>query len=1084
MINTPNASHVVRCSIGLSEPIEMLVDSGSDWNVVTQEDWRRLRNGKREGRVTLYKIQENPGEAANAFGTVSPVVAQRVFHAWVDVVGARKPKNFAKFRVVGSGERSILGRETAIRMELLQVGVSVKTNPVAASTVNLISATVTAQADINAVETSMDASEFPAIPNFVLDFDIDVSVAPTVRAFVSIPEAYRKKAAERLHDMERKGIIERVKEAPRWMSGLSAVPKGPDDFRLVVNMVGPNRAIRRRFYKMPTIESIKARLCGAKYFTKLDLSSAFHHIRIGEKSKELTTFLGPDGMYRFRRLNFGVTSAPEAFQQKMEEVLEHLPFVVIYIDDILIFAEGIEVLEQRTVRVLELLRKSNLTLNPSKCEFNKQQVEFLGHELSSDGFNISKYKVADIKKFRRPANITELKSFLGVASFQASYIKNFADISAPLWEATKEGQFEWTRERDIAFAAVKKAIIDCTMKQGFFSETDETILYTDASPVAVGAVLTQRNKEGQHRVVAFASRLLSPTERRYPQTQLEALGIVWGAEHFWYFLLGRSFILRTDALGISFIMKRDLTQTKRIMSRADAWALRMEAFDFKVEFVKGTENIADPSSRLVEGVGEENFEDGPVRGEIMSITLDPPGDVEFPRGRVTIEEIKWHFERDAILRAVVKALETGDWPRALGAYKSAKHELRVKNGILTRMGETVVPELLRPKVLSAAHTGHPGMTAMKSLLRGVVWWPGMLAHVENWVRECKPCTLMSRKDQPVPMLRSRLPGAVWEKIAVDYNGPYVAFNGVNILLIVDLYSRYLIARPVPSTNYGAARATFGDVFDTFGAVKTLKSDGGPPFNGAEFAEYMKEMGITHEFSTPWDAQQNGGVETYMRLVNKGMTTPSLNGENWKTSLANTIAAHNAAVCTATGVSPDSMMFGRRLRRNLPMLSTEAPEWTDREVRGRDEAIKHKLGDIVDKKRSAQKSKIEVGDKVVVSRQTKRKGQSTFDPTEFTVIQKNHGTLHLLSPNNNVITRTSTFVKKIPRNGTELSIEKTWEEEGSSSKPAAPVLENTEEEVGAQEPLAQRPPMRRSERVRKSPAKLRDYVHILGWGSED
>lgn len=1052
----PGNSHNVGCSVGHSIPIEFLIDSGSDWNLISAEAWRTLSEAYDEGTVSLYDVKKKPGDSARAYGSDTPLVASWSFHAWTEVEGVTKPRIFAKYHVVESGRKSILGRVTATRMELLQVGVKVKPPEVSAVSVE----------------------EFPAIPNFVFDFDIDHDVTPTVKAYVNIPEADRARATERLVKMEAQGIIERVREAPKWISGLSAVPKGNNDFRLVVNMVGPNKAIRRRFFKMPTLDHIRAKLHGAKVFTKLDLTSAFHHVRLGEASKAMTTFLGPDGMFRFRRLNFGVTSAPEAFQQKMEEILQGLANVIVYIDDVLVFAEDAASLRDNTAKVLAALKANNLTLNPEKCVYEKQKLDFLGHELSEKGFNISKKKVEDVMKFRRPRDTTELKSFLGLASFLSAFIKSFADVSKPLWEATRVGQFVWDSEQETAFQNLKVAIAECTAHQGFFSETDRTFLYTDASEDAVGAVLVQQSADGKYRTISFASKLLSPTERRYPQTQREALGIVWGAEHFWYYLLGRKFTIRTDAEGISFILKKDHTQTKRIMRRADAWALRMEAFNYSIEHVKGSDNIADPSSRLVEGIGTETFEEAPTPGEIMSFSLEEPADVSFSSGRVTLEEIRWHASRDDEYKEVIEALDADSWKRHLGKFKSAKHELRLMNGLLSRMGETVIPRELRAKVLAAAHRGHPGEKAMKSILRGVVWWPGMLTHVESWVRSCKACTLMSRREPPVPMQRSNLPAAVWDHIAMDFNGPYQLFGGAYILVIVDRYSRFLIARPVKSTNFGAVKAVLDDAFDMFGEVSQCESDNGPPFNGGEYEAYTKERGIIRRFSTPLDAQQNGGVETYMRLINKGMTAPSVEGGDWRRSLADTVAAHNSAVCEATGVVPDVLMFGRRLRRDLPVMLTETPGWRDEEIREKDWQQKSKFKHVADSNRSAKDSSIEVGDKVFVSRPTKRKGQTNYDPTEFTVITKRHGTLELLSPSGNLLSRTVPFVKKAPEcHQTEPAVVSARQ-----SEQADDVTGRTAPEGMPQESPAVLPPpeLRRSERIRARPAHLKNYVGLLGW----
>lgn len=1065
--------HMVFCSVGCSQPIEFMVDSGSDWNLVSPGDWRKLRAANRGGQVALYGIKEKPGEYASSYASSAPLEASRHFHAYVGSTEAVKPKSFAKFYVVDNGGRSILSRETAIQMELLQVGVEVQKAHCRRAEVGV----VCEQHD----EPSEPVMEFPFIPDFIFDFDVDQSVTPSVRAYVNIPEAYKEPAVTRLRKMESQGIIERVTTAPRWISGLSAVPKGKDDFRLVVNMVGPNRAIRRRFYKMPTMESIRTKLHGAKWFTKLDLTSAFHHVKLGEASKELTTFLGPDGMYRFNRLNFGVSSAPEGFQQKMEEILQGIKNVVVYVDDILVYAEDLRGLRLRTNEVLQALSRNNLTLNGTKCEYEKERLEFLGHELSAEGFNIARKKVEDVAKFRAPRTTTELKSFLGLASFLSTYIKDFADLTKPLWDATAEGQFAWEEEQQQAFGAVKEAIMNCTVRQGFFSTTDATYLYTDASEVAVSAVLTQKDEEGKYRIIAFASKLLTATERRYAQTQREALGIVWGVEHFWYYLLGRKFAIRTDAQGISFIMKRDHTQTKRIMSRADAWALRLEGFDYDVEFVRGTENIADPSSRLLEGIGSDNFEDRPSPGEIMSVELKAPGNIAFGAERVTLEEVRWHAERDDEAIAVRMALETGEWPRTLGKFKSVRHELRLKDGMITRMGETFVPRSLRPKVLTAAHSGHPGASAMKSLLRGTVWWPGSLAHAERWVASCEPCALMSRRTSPMPMQRSELPGAVWENVALDYNGPFAQYGGIYILLMVDRYSRFLIARPVKSTDFGSLRTVLEDIFDTYGTVRSCMSDNGPPFFGAEYNAFCATRGIEVKKSTPLDAQQNGGVEIYMKLVNKGMAAPSVEGGSWRRSLENTMAAHNAATCVATGVAPDVLMFGRKVRRNLPLLSTEAEPAEREAIRRWDWSQKMAKKRLEDAKRSAKYAKIEIGDKVYVSRQTKGKGQTTFDPTVFTVIGKNHGTLQLLSPNGNIMLRTVTFVRKVPSHRELTAIET-----GGSDEEAVPLADPVVVQrtgVDAPSVAAGQSGPRRSGRDRNRPAHLKDYVGLLQWELE-
>lgn len=390
------------------------------------------------------------------------------------------------------------------------------------------------------------------------------------------------------------------------------------------------------------------------------------------------------------------------------------------------------------------------------------------------------------------------------------------------------------------------------------------------------------------------------------------------------------------------------------MKRVDAWALRMDAFEYDVEHIKGESNTADPSSRLVKGVGVKNFDDNPTPGEIMSCSIEIPNDISFADGIVTIEEIVWHAQRDPVMKEVMKALDTNDWPRALGKFKTVRHELREVEGVLTRMGEIVVPEALRPKILTTAHMGHPGENAMKSAMRGEDWWPGMLAQTERWVRDCTPCTLMSRRKPPMPMQRSRLPAAVWETVAMDFCGPYQHYGGMSVLLLVDTYSRYVIARPVRSTDIDSFKGVLVDVMDTFGKARVWHTDNCPPFNGHGYGEFARSVGTEVTFSTPLDAQQNGAAESYMKSVKKAMAMPTVEQVNWKVSLGQTIAVHNSARCEATGAVPEELMFGRKIRRNLPMISTKASNPTHDEVRERDWAVKMKHKAIADKKTRQRK----------------------------------------------------------------------------------------------------------------------------------
>lgn len=284
----------------------MLIDSGAEVNVLAENDWKKVKRDYEEGTAVFYDIDENPKINVKAYATNGSLTVTCAFKAWLEIPESNKPRVFTSFVVVKGGTRSLLSRKTARQLKVLSVGLLV-----------------------NEIRTE-SMSEFPSVPGVVVDFDIDRSVKPKKVTYVNVPLHYRARATARLKEMERRGIIERVAGAPSWISGMAAVPKGRDDFRLVVDMKGPNGAIMRQYYKLPRIEEMKVMLHGSRYFTKLDLSSAFHHILLSEESSAMTTFMSPTGMYRFKRLVFGVNCAPEIFQRIMEEIIGGISGVIVY----------------------------------------------------------------------------------------------------------------------------------------------------------------------------------------------------------------------------------------------------------------------------------------------------------------------------------------------------------------------------------------------------------------------------------------------------------------------------------------------------------------------------------------------------------------------------------------------------------------------------------------------------------------------------------------------------------------------------------------------------------------------------------
>lgn len=457
---------MVECKIGASGPIRFLIDSGADVNVIGGRDWEQIKSDESD----IKMIDHQQGRKLRSYATETPLSIHCAFRARVDVVHAAKPSVTADFIVVKEGRQSLLGRTTAGEMKLLQIGF-----------------------EVNRCSAEKRVQHFPKMPGVKVKSSVDKTIPPERNAYYNVPAAYREAARLRLQEMEDLGIIERVVSAPEWISGMSAVPKGNSDFRLVVNMRGPNRAIKREYFRLPLMDEIRVKLHGSKFFSKLDLTNAYYHLELSKESRDLTTFLTENGMFRFTRLMFGVNAAPEIFQREMCRLLEEIPNVIIYIDDVLIYADSLEELRETTAKVMRILRNNNLTLNTTKCELDKTRIKFLGHELDADGFHVDEAKIKDVRQFRPPKTVSELRSFLGLASFLSPHLENYADLTSPLWAVANKNTWKWEAEQAAAFELTKERIVQCTVTLGYFSDEDKTILYTDASPNALGAVLVQES---------------------------------------------------------------------------------------------------------------------------------------------------------------------------------------------------------------------------------------------------------------------------------------------------------------------------------------------------------------------------------------------------------------------------------------------------------------------------------------------------------------------------------------------------------------------------------------------------------------
>lgn len=965
----------------------MIIDSGAPVNTIPESQWARMEELWKKKELILYKVSRKCDRAIIAYATESPLQVVATFRAWAEVIGHAKPKSFQQFFVVRNASSALLGKSAAEEMKLLKVGV----------TVNSL-----------AQNNGEKREEFPKIPGLQVKLDIDNEIVPSQVPNYRVPLALEESVNERLSKMERLGIIENAPETSKWISPMEVVMKGKQDYRIVIDMRRPNKAIRRAHYPLPQMKQFHPALEGARYFTKLDISSAYFHIELHPGSREVTTFMTSRGLKRYTRLMFGVNAAPEIFQRTMDALFRRCKGVINFMDDFLVYGKTEQELEEREREVLSVMKKNKLTLNKEKCKFKLTEVEFLGYTLDVKGIRPSEEKLDAVGNFREPKSAAELRSFLGLVTFISPYIRNFSTMTEPLRRMLKKDEMEkWSEEQDRAFNELKLAVKDNVRTQGFFKLGVPTKLYTDASPVGLGAVLVQQLREGEKdQIIAFASKSLTETEKRYPQTQREALALVWAIEKWHYYLLGHQFTVLTDHQALEYIYNGKYRDGKRAITRAEGWALRLSAFDFNVQYVAGEKNIADSLSRLSvsnDGAYKESNE----LYELGSVTLELHA-VGEESNAITVEEIKNAAAKDEETLAVLKALQDGEWSEAAARYRVFEKELHVWKEVLMRGERIVLPKTLRSQAMRIAHVGHPGVVRMKRSLREKVWWPGIDDGVDRHAKSCMGCTMLAKDDPPEPMERTAMPKQPWDFVAIDFYSPK-ELDAI-VLVLVDYYSRHVHCTPISKHDAEKTIAALERIFEVFGYPKRMKADNGAPFQSKEFSEWCKSKGIDLVHSIPYWAQQNGMVERMMKNLTRALAIGKIEGRPWRKSLSNFVAAYNKAPHSVTGVAPSNAMFNRVVRGLLPSCEKEFYRF-DEDVRDLDAERKFKGKLVGDRKRHAQYSEIELGDEVLVHSKDTGKLKPRFDPSPYEVTNRDGSALTLKGKDGRITERNVAQVKR-------------------------------------------------------------------------
>ncbi|UYV64896.1 K02A2.6-like, partial [Cordylochernes scorpioides] len=597
---------------------------------------------------------------------------------------------------------------------------------------------------------------------------------------------------------------------------------------------------------------------------------------------------------------------PRVFSESYVNNLARHGRVICYLDDILIFASDSKTHDRILRLVLRKLKEAKVTLNKAKCVFGVPRINFLGHILDEDGIRPDPAKIEAVAEMPAPTDVHGVRRFLGMVNHLGRFVENLSEIVAPLNQLLVKGQdFVYDCSQERAFRKLKELLTTQPILAAYDVRTP-TMVSSDASSYGLGAVLKQEGKNGIWRPVAYSSRTMTPTEKRYAQIEKEALAITWACERFQDFLLGKRFRIETDHKPLI-----PLFSTKELSSltpRLQRFRMRMMRFGFEIVHTPGKELLdADALSRqpllTTEGGDDERPTSAHINAVLSSITDKDE----------MLTKIFEAQQEDTTLKAVVNYLEQG-WPdkkkmsQALLSYWHVKDELGVQNGLLMRSCRLVIPASMKLEILDKLHAGHFGITKTRLRARETVWWPGISEEIAETVRKCSVC-IQEAVSKHEPLIPTNFPTRPWQKIGMDL----FKFENKWYLVVIDYYSRFPEMVQLDRLTASVVVRSCKSIFARHGIPETVVSDNGTQFGAArEFANFARQYGFQHVTSSPRFPQSNGMAEAGVKiakLILKKNQDPSLGLLEYRsTPLEN-------------GYSPAELLMGRKLRTTLPI----APE---------------------------------------------------------------------------------------------------------------------------------------------------------------
>lgn len=812
-------------------------------------------------------------------------------------------------------------------------------------------------------------------------------VDPTVRSVMQplrrSPLALRDDITAELQRMLEGDIIEQVNASP-WISNIVVAKKKDGGLRICVDLRSVNKAIIPDRYPLPTTEELTAQFYGSTVFSKLDLRQGYLQVPLHPDSRNLTAFITHKGVFRFKRMAFGLCSAPSCFQKIMASILAGIPGVAVFLDDIVVHGSTTTEHDERLHRVFSALATHQLTLNGGKCVIGASSIEYVGFRLSAEGISPLLSNTEAIQRVPEPTSPAQVASFLGMTAYYLRFVPQYSETTAPLRRLLKKDEpWLWTPACSEAVQCLKTQLTSPPIL-AHFDPASPTLVTCDASAIAIGAVMSQV-QGGTERPIAFASRALTPTEQRYSVGEREALACLWACERWHLYLYGREFTLRTDHQALTALLATSGTGHRPL--RLHRWADRLLQYHYRLQFTPGRDNVvADLLSRAIPTPPTPQVSVPVLEQEehdIVQLLHTPLQET------VSLQELQEASAADPVLSSLSEYIRHG-WPKRvpeeLTPYFGFRDQLACWNDTCVARGLcAVIPSSLQARVLAMAHEGHLGIVKLKQRCRDTVWWPGIDREIEDMVKDCTACLVSGKTRAPAPpppMQPLAWPSKPWEHLQLDVCGELhgVPHHQRFLVVLYDLHSKWPEVTPVGSVTARVLINILDSLFARWGLPQKITTDNGPQMVSAELTSYLKEKGIHHIRTAFYHPSANGGVERLNQSLKNGIRAHLAQGCTFSVSLLQTLLHYRATPHATTGVSPASLMLGRELQLPLDRLRPALAQTPAHPLQAKVDAHQSRMKKWFDGKRRARSPNIAVHDWVRIRRPHRdNKLQSFWSP---------------------------------------------------------------------------------------------------------